>query len=110
MSAWQRVRPAVPGATRVVLAGGAAAALVWAATTHPFGVDLAAAAGVDDTPVTGTALTTSVAAMCPGDELTGIAGVPGVKVGGTVAAAAGPADLLPSVPTSDGAARLTAGS
>jgi hypothetical protein len=109
MSGWQQVRPAVPGATRVVLAGGAAAALVWAATTHPFGVDLAAAGGVDDTPVSGTALTTSVAAMCPGDELTGIRGVPGVEVGGTVAAAAGPADLLPAVPTSDGAARLTAG-
>ncbi len=110
MSRWARVRPFVPGAGRVVLAGGAAAGLVWLATTHPVALDLVAASGVQQAPVSGASLTTSTTLMCPGDELTGIGGVPDVAVGGTVAAASGPTELLPQAPTGAGSARLTAGS
>ncbi|WP_101395656.1 DUF5719 family protein [Phycicoccus duodecadis] len=103
------LRPAVPGAVRVVVGAGAAAALVWGATTVPLGLDLAAASGVRQAPVAGTSLATSIDAMCPGTELSGIPGVPDVAVGGTVLAASGPADLLPVPATGRGAAGLRAG-
>ncbi len=111
MSRWitarDTLRPFVPGATRVVLAGGAAAGLVWFGTTHPLGLDLAAASGGTQEPVSDTSLTTAVAAMCPGNELTGISGVPDVDVDGTVTAVSGPMLLLPDQPAGTGEAVLT---
>ncbi len=109
MSRWSRVAPALPGATRVVLAGGAAGGLVWLAATHPPALDLVAASGSEAVAVSGTSLVTSLSAMCPGDELTGIRGVPDVKVKGRVAAASGPADLLPQPTDGAGSAELTSG-
>lgn len=103
------LRPALPGTARVVVGAGAAAALVWAASTVPVGLDLAAASGVRQTPVAGTSLATSTDAICPGTELSGIPGVPDVAVGGTVLAASGPADLLPVRATGPGAATLRSG-
>jgi hypothetical protein len=108
VSTWSRLRPSVPGAARVVLAGGAALGIVWAATTHPVSLDLVAASGVDEAPVGGTSLTTALSAMCPGNELSGIRGVPDVTVGGSVTAASGPADLLPEAVSGDGSAVLGA--
>ncbi len=107
MSRWSTVRPFAPGATRVAVAAGAAAGLVWLGTTHPPGLDLAAASGGDQVPVSDTSLATAVAAMCPGNELTGISGVPDADVDGTVMAVSGPADLLPQAPEGDGEAVLT---
>jgi len=107
VSRWSAVTPLLPGATRVVLAGGAAAALVWLGTTHPLGLDLVAATGGEQAPVSDTSLTTAVSAMCPGDELTGITGVPDVGVDGTVLAVSGPATLLPQEVEGEGEARLT---
>ena len=109
MSRWGRVRPFVPGTARVVLAGGAAAGLVWLGMTHPVSVDLVAVAGNEPAPVSGTSLATHIDAMCPGPELTGIDGVPDVETRGTVAAATGPAALLPEPATGAGTARLLAG-
>ncbi len=107
MSGWGAVRPFVPGATRVVLAAGAAAGLVWLGTTHPVGLDLVAASGGEQAPVSDTSLTTAVDAMCPGDELTGIRGVPGADTDGTVLAVTGPTGLLPQEVEGDGEVRLT---
>ncbi len=105
-----RLRPAVPGATRVVLGGGLAAALVWVAATHADTLDLAAASGADVAPVAPTSLATSIDAMCPGNELSGIPSIDDVVVKGTVLAASGPPDLLPVPATGEGSLRLTAGS
>ena len=105
-----RLRPAVPGATRVVLGGGLAAALVWAAATHADTLDLAAASGVREAPVAPTSLATSIDAMCPGNELSGIAASDDVAVDGTVLTASGPAGLLPVPAAGDGSAELSAGS
>ena len=107
MSRWTALRPFVPGATRVVLAAGAAAGLVWLGTAHPLGLDLVAASGGEQAPVSDTALTTAVDAMCPGNELTGISGVPDVELDGTVAAVTGPGTLLPQEVDGEGRARLT---
>jgi hypothetical protein len=107
MSRWQTVRPFVPGAARVLVAAGVAAGLVWAGTTHPFGLDLAAATGGDQVPVSDTALATAVSAMCPGNELTGITGVDDIDVDGTVTAATGPVELLPQEPQGAGEAVLS---
>ncbi len=95
------------GAARVVVVGGAAAALVQVATTQSFGLDLTAAAGEDTTSVTTTALATRVAQVCPGPELSGIEGIPDVEVPATVTAASGPADLLPAAPPADGSLDVT---
>ncbi|MGG5258009.1 DUF5719 family protein [Phycicoccus avicenniae] len=110
MSALSRLHPAVPAATRVVLGAGAAAGLVWLATTHGATLDLAAASGMREAPVAPTALATSIDTMCPGNELSGVAGIDDVGVGGRVAAAAGPDSLLPVPAGGRGAAQLTAGS
>lgn len=109
MSRLDPLRPAVPGTARVVVGAGAAAALVWAAMSVPTGLDLAAASGVEQAPVAGTSLATSITAICPGTELSGITGVPDVAVGGSVVAASGPADLLPVPATGPGTAVLRAG-
>ncbi|QKE85516.1 DUF5719 family protein [Arthrobacter sp. NEB 688] len=110
MSRLAAVRPALPGAARVLLAGGVAAGLVWGATTRLETLDLAAASGVTQAPVAPTSLATSVDAMCPGPELTGIAGVDDVRTGGRVAAATGPSELLPVPAAGAGSARASAGS
>lgn len=110
MSRLAGVRPFVPGAARVVAGAGAAAGLVWAATTVPGTLDLATASGAAPTEVARTSLTTSIDAMCPGNELSGIRGVDDVKVAGRVAAATGPAELLPVPATGNGSAVLAAGS
>ncbi|NHA67990.1 DUF5719 family protein [Phycicoccus flavus] len=100
------LRPALPGATRVVAGAGAAAGLVWAATTVPGALDLAAASGSAAAPVARTSLATSVAAMCPGTELSGIPGVDDRRVDGRVEAVTGPEDLLPVPADGAGRARL----
>ncbi len=110
MSRLARVRPALPGATRVVVAAGLVAALGWGAATHADTLDLAAASGVPPVQVAPTSLATSIDAMCPGNELSGIAGVDDVAVAGRVAVATGPSDLLPVPAEGEGRARLTAGS
>jgi hypothetical protein len=108
MSPWSRVRPAVPGATRVALVAGAAAGLVWMGGTHRPALDLVSVGGEEQPePVSGTSLATSVAAICPGNELTGISGVPDVTVEGTLAAVSGPVELLPQPAVGEGEARLT---
>ncbi|MBM6400959.1 DUF5719 family protein [Phycicoccus sonneratiae] len=110
MSRLARLRPGLPAATRVVVGGGLAAALVWVAATHADTLDLAAASGAEEAPVAPTSLATSTDTMCPGNELSGIGGVDDVGVGGLVAAASGPESLLPVPATGDGRARLTGGS
>lgn len=95
------------GGARVVVAGGAAAALVQLAAANPLEIDVVAAAGEQEAPVVGTSLATRVTRICPGNELTGIPGLPDVRVAGSLTAAAGPADLLP-VPAT-GAGRLLLG-
>ncbi|WP_299442885.1 DUF5719 family protein [uncultured Phycicoccus sp.] len=110
MSRLAPLRPYLPGVTRVVVGAGAAAALAWGASTVPVSFDLAAATGAAEAAAAPTSLTTSVAAMCPGNELSGIRGVDDVTVGGLVAAATGPAELLPVPATGDGSAVLSAGS
>lgn len=110
MSRLARLRPAVPAATRVVLGGGLAAALVWVAATHADTLDLAAASGAEEAAVAPTSLATSIGSMCPGNELSGIAGLDDAVVGGTVTAASGPAALLPVAATGKGTLRLTGGS
>lgn len=96
------------GVSRVVVAGAAAAGVVWGATTQSFPLDLAAAAGEDDATVTSTALTTRVSQVCPGPELSGIAGVPDVDVPAAVTAASGPAELLPAAAPAEGVLDVTA--
>ena len=96
----------VAGVARVLLVVGAGVGLVHFATVQPVGIDLAAAAGEEQTPLVGTSLATRVAQTCPGPELSGIAGLPDVPVPATISVAAGPADLLP-VPAR-GAGELTA--
>jgi hypothetical protein len=110
MSRLARLRPAVPAATRVVLGGGLAAALVWVAATHADTLDLAAASGAEEAEVAPTSLATSISTMCPGNELSGIAGLDDTVVAGTVTAASGPATLLPVEATGKGSLRLTGGS
>ncbi|MBT9255935.1 hypothetical protein KMZ32_10655 [Phycicoccus sp. MAQZ13P-2] len=110
MSRLSVVRPALPGVARVLLAAGVATGAVWAATARPDTLDLAAATGVTEAPVAPTSLATSTDAMCPGPELTGVAGVDDVRTGGRVTAVAGPADLLPVPATGSGNARASAGS
>lgn len=105
-----RVRPALPGAARVVVAAGGAGALVWLAGAHADTLDLAAASGVRQAPVAPTSLATSLDAMCPGPELTGLEGVDDVAVAGRVTVASGPAELLPVPATGKGSAALAAGS
>ena len=106
----RRLRPGLPGAARLVVAGGAAAGVVWAVSGSPATLDLAAASGAAPTEAPSTSLATSLDAICPGNELSGIPGVPDVAVGGTVAAATGPADLLPVPAQGSGEAGLSAGS
>ncbi|MBR7743931.1 hypothetical protein KC207_11575 [Phycicoccus sp. BSK3Z-2] len=110
LRAVRRLRPAVPGAVRVLVAGGAAAGLVWAATSTPSTLDLAAASGAVPTEAPSTSLATTLAAMCPGNELSGISGADDMRVGGTVTAVTGPDDLLPVPVEGEGEAALTAGS
>ncbi|MBM6405943.1 hypothetical protein JQN72_17005 [Phycicoccus sp. CSK15P-2] len=105
-----RVRPGLAGAARVVTAAAVSAGLVWGATAHPVEVDLAAATGAAEESAARTSLATSLAAMCPGNELSGIPGVEDVTVGGTVTAATGPDELLPVEPEGTGSAGLGAGS
>ncbi len=95
------------GAVRVVVAVGAASALVYAADTRPIGLDLVAAAGGKQPAVAGTALTTRVDTSCPGAELSGIPGVPDITVKGSVTAASGPAELLPATTTGSGQLTMT---
>ena len=90
------------GVARVVLVGASVAAVVQVASTQSVGLDLAAAVGDDDTPVTSTALTTRVSQVCPGAELSGIAGLPDVAVPATVTAVTGPAELLPAAAPAGG--------
>ncbi|MFQ6172054.1 DUF5719 family protein [Oryzobacter sp. R7] len=97
------------GVARVVVVGGAAAGLVYVAAGQAPGLDLAAAVGEDEAPVASTALTTRVAQVCPGPELTGIPGVPDVSVPASVTAASGPADLLPADPPPKGSLTVEAG-
>ncbi|QNN50018.1 hypothetical protein H9L10_02765 [Phycicoccus endophyticus] len=55
-------------------------------------------------------LATSIDAMCPGDELSGIDGVEDTAVTGRVAAATGPQDLLPVPASGSGSAAVQDGS
>lgn len=110
MSRLSVLRPAVPGTVRVLLVAGAAAGLVWGATARPDTLDLAQASGVVEAPVAPTSLATSIDAMCPGPELTGVDGVADVRPAGRVSAVAGPAELLPVPATGAGSARATGGS
>lgn len=98
------------GVARVALVAGAAVGLVHLATTRDLGLDLVAASGEEQAPVVGTALATRVALACPGPELTGIAGIPDTGVPASLAAAAGPSDLLPVPATGSGELTATAGS
>lgn len=102
--------PYLPAAVRVAVGAGAVAALVWGAASLPPTLDLAVAGGGDATPAAPTSLATSLSAMCPGNELSGIGGVGDVAVGGSVVAATGPLALLPVPATGSGSAALTAGS
>ena len=102
-------RANLAGVARVVVAGGAAAALVHAAAVQPLELDLVAATGEPETPVVDTALPTRVTQICSGSELTGILGVPDVAIPATVAAAAAPTDLLPVEPAPGGALSATSG-
>lgn len=97
------------GVTRVAVAGGAAAGLVYVAAGQGVGLDLAAAAGEDEVPVGSTALTTRVTQVCPGPELTGIPGVPDVPVPASVTAASGPTGLLPAEAPPEGSLDVAAG-
>jgi Family of unknown function (DUF5719) len=97
------------GVARVVVAGAAAFALVHVAGARPVSLDLVAATGEAETPLVGSALATRVAQSCSGTELTGIPGVPDVKVPGSVTAAAGPTDLLPAEPSPGGSLVIRAG-
>ena len=96
------------GITRVVVPAGVAVGLVALTAAHPLELDLVAASGEPDAPVTGSSLATRTSQVCPGPELTGIPGVPDVVVPATLTAAAGPADLLPAPATGEG--RLVAAS
>jgi hypothetical protein len=91
------------GIARVVVAGAAACALVHVAGARPLSLDLVAASGETEAPLVGSALATRVAQTCSGPELTGIPGVPDVRVAGSVTAGAGPQDLLPAEPPAGGA-------
>ena len=97
------------GVARVLVVGGAAAALVHAAAVRPLELDLVAASGEPETPVVGTALPTRATQICSGSELTGILGVPDLAIRATVAAAAAPADLLPVEPAAGGTLSATSG-
>lgn len=99
----------VAGVTRVVVAAGAAVALVHVVTTQPLELDLVAATGQVQAPVAGTALATRAAAVCPGPELTGIPGLPDVRVKGTVSVAAAPAEALPDATSGPGRLAATSG-
>lgn len=110
MSRLAAIRPRVPSALRVLAATGAVGGLVWYAGAHPLALDLVSAGGAEEAPVVGTSLMTATTAMCPGNELSGIAGVTDADVGGVLSAATAPGDLLPTSPGGRGAARLLAGS
>ena len=101
----------VAGIARVALVAGAAVGLVHVATTQSLDLDLdlVSASGEEQVPVSGTALATRVAQVCPGPELSGIPGVPDVKVPATITAATGPADLLPVPAEGDGSLTATSG-
>lgn len=98
------------GVTRVAVVVGASVGLVHVATSEPVKFDLASAVGEQQDTVVGTALATRVSQICPGSELSGIDGVPDVRLAGTVAAAMAPVALLPSPPTGSGTLTISSGS
>ena len=98
------------GLVRVAVAAAAGAALVHVAVAEPVSVDLVAASGEPETPMVGSALATRVAQTCSGGELSGIPGVPDVKLPASLTVAAGPATLLPAKPPQAGALTATSGS
>ncbi|MGL5864954.1 MAG: DUF5719 family protein [Dermatophilaceae bacterium] len=100
----------LPGVSRVLVAAGGTAVLVWAATARPVTLDLVGADDAAAGSLAGAGLVTAQSLGCPGNGLSGLAAAPDIAVGGSVAVASAPMPLLPAQPAGAGAAELRSGS